>query len=257
MLVNPTMQQILTILLVIGLSTVDYASAADTPDSYAVTRVKAAVNHWRDQTSKVRAKMKVHRPDWEREMELESLTQGTDHSLVRFLAPPRDAGSASLTLGNEMWSYSPKINRVIKIPPSMMTQSWMGSDFSYNDLARSDDIIDYYEHKLVGKSDCLGVAAEDFELTPKPDAPVVWGKETLKVRKDNIICQHEFFDQAMQMIKVLNAKSVGQLGGKIFPLVMRMQKIENPEEWTEIVHETAEFNIKVDQNAFSIAALSK
>ena len=257
MLASPTMQQLLAILLVLALYMTPAVLAAETPEVYALTRVKAAVNHWRDQTSKIRAKMKVHRPDWEREMELESLTQGTDHSLVRFLAPPRDAGSASLTLGNEMWSYSPKINRVIKIPPSMMTQSWMGSDFSYNDLARSDDVIDYYDHKLTGKSDCLGEPAEDFELTPKPDAPVVWGKETLKIRKDNIICQHEFFDQSMQLIKVLNAQNVGMLGGKIFPLTMRMRKIENPDEWTEIIHEAAEFNLKVDQNAFSIAALSK
>ncbi|MCB0310569.1 MAG: outer membrane lipoprotein-sorting protein, partial [Bdellovibrionales bacterium] len=101
--------------------------------------VERAIEYWRDSSSYTAATMVIHRDDWERSLSLISWTSGRKKSLVRFTAPAKDAGSASLTLDNEMWSFAPKINRVIKIPSSMMHQSWMGSDFSYNDLSKTDD----------------------------------------------------------------------------------------------------------------------
>jgi outer membrane lipoprotein-sorting protein len=120
------------------------AQAESPPLSPATALVQEAIEYWREGSSHAVASMTVHRPDWERTMKFTSWTKGNDFSLIQFIAPPKDAGSASLKRGNEMWSYSPKIRRVIKIPSSMMAQSWMGSDFSYNDLARDDDIIEYY-----------------------------------------------------------------------------------------------------------------
>ena len=91
--------------------------------------IEEAIDYWRESSSFTEASMTIHRPDWERKMSLESWTLGRDKSLVRFTAPAKDSGNASLTIDEEMWSYSPKINRVIKIPASMMHQSWMGSEF--------------------------------------------------------------------------------------------------------------------------------
>src|SRR5690606_24430816 len=98
---------------------------------------------------------------------------------VRVAAPPKDAGNATLLLGNEMWSFNPKINRVIKIPSSMMNQSWMGSDFTNNDLAKADDLVDQYTHELLRTETRNGRRVYVIEATPKPAAPVVWGREVV------------------------------------------------------------------------------
>ena len=111
--------------------------------------VKAAIDYWRDVSSYTVARMTIHRPDWERTVSMRIWTRGEKESLVRVTAPAKDAGNGTLLIKKEMWSYNPKINRVIKIPSSLMTQNWMGSDFSNNDLAKADDLITQYTHKLL------------------------------------------------------------------------------------------------------------
>ena len=120
---------------------------AQTPD--AATLIKAAIEYWRDTSSYAVSEMTIHRPDWERRVTFRVWTRGDKHSLVRVIAPAKDVGNATLLVDNDMWSFTPKINRVIKIPSSMMTQSWMGSDFSNSDLAKADDLIEYYTHRLL------------------------------------------------------------------------------------------------------------
>jgi outer membrane lipoprotein-sorting protein len=111
--------------------------------------VRDAVNHWRGVSSYTEMSMVIHRPDWERKMTMRAWTKGEDQSLVRVLDPAKDRGNGTLTDKNSMWSFSPKVNRVIKVPSSMMGQSWMGSDFSNKDIAKADDIIDQYDHTLL------------------------------------------------------------------------------------------------------------
>jgi len=120
---------------------------AETLDAAAI--VKAAIKHWRGTSSYSVMTMTIHRPDWERTMTMEGWTQGDKKSIIRVLEPKKDAGNGTLLNDNIMWTYSPKVNRVIKIPSSMMNQSWMGSDFSNKDIARSSDIVDQYHHKLI------------------------------------------------------------------------------------------------------------
>ena len=104
------------------------------------------IDHWRGLSSYTVMTMVIHRPDWERTMTMRGWTKGDDQSLVRVMEPKKDRGNGTLTDDNSMWTFSPKINRVIKIPSSMMGQSWMGSDFSNKDVARADDIVDQYDH---------------------------------------------------------------------------------------------------------------
>ena len=114
--------------------------------------IRTAIEQWRGVSSRGVFTMMIHRPDWERSISMRSWMRGNEDSLVRVTGPSRDAGNATLTIENNMWSFSPKVNRVIKMPSSMMSQSWMGSDFSNNDVTKSDDIIDEYEHILI--EDC-------------------------------------------------------------------------------------------------------
>ncbi|MCB9030100.1 MAG: outer membrane lipoprotein-sorting protein [Deltaproteobacteria bacterium] len=217
--------------------------------------VKEAIDYWRGKTSYTEAQMTINRDDWKRTMKFQSWTMGTDKTLVRFTEPAKDAGSASLKNDNKMWSYSPKVNKVIKIPPSMMGQSWMGSDFSYNDLAKADDIVKRYSHKLLNEEERDAHKFYTVESIPLENAPVVWGKEILVIRDDYIIFKHQFFDQDMKLVKELTAEEIAPMGGKLIAKVIRMKNVEEKNEWTEIVHSKAEFGIEISNNVFTLSYL--
>lgn len=221
----------------------------------AALRVQAAMKYWRDESSYTEASMIINRSDWQRTMDLKGWTQGMKYSLIRFLAPPRDAGSASLKKGEEMWSYAPRINRVLKIPPSMMTQSWMGSDFSYNDLAKADDIIDNYSHRFIGHEKQNDHDIATIESVPLENAPVVWGKEILKIRDDNVLLEHAFYDQDMKPIKVLRTIEIKLMAGKLYPTVMRMENLEEKDRWTEIRYTRALFGLELNKSVFTLSNL--
>lgn len=217
--------------------------------------VKAAVEYQRENSSFVEASMTVHRPDWERTSSFKAWTIGNDKTLVVFTAPKKDAGSASLTLDDDTWSYAPKINKVIKIPPSMRNQSWMGSDFSYRDLSREDDIVKYYSHKLLETLESDGHKAYLIEALPLENAPVVWGKEVMKIRDDHILLEHTFFDQDMKPLKKLKTSEIDMLGGKLFPRLIHMEKLEEADNWTEVRYEKLEFGVEVPESMFTLGHL--
>ena len=135
------------------------ASNASTQDPAEI--VRSAIDNWRGTSSYGEMSMTIHRPSWERTMSMRSWTSGSKKSLVRVTAPKKDAGNGTLMVDNNMWSYAPKVNRVIKVPSSMMGQSWMGSDFSNKDVSRADDIVEQYDHTLVGREEHEGHAAEN------------------------------------------------------------------------------------------------
>jgi outer membrane lipoprotein-sorting protein len=213
--------------------------------------IKSAIDYWRDSSSFSVAEMTIHRPDWERRMTIRVWTRGDKQSLVRVAAPAKDAGNATLLLDNDMWTYNPKINRVLKIPSSMMNQSWMGSDFSNNDLAKADDLIDQYNHRLLRTEMRDGHKAYVIESRPKEFAPVVWGKEIETVRDDYILLEHAFYDQAGELIKQLTTEDIRPMGGKTIAARQRMQRADKPGEWTEIVTKEARFGIDVPRAFFT------
>ena len=181
----------------------------------AATIIKAAMDQWRGTTSHSTMSMTIHRPDWERTMTMEAWTAGEKKSLVRVLKPKKDADNGTLLLDKKMWTFSPKINRVIKIPSSMMSQNWMGSDFSNKDVARSADIIDQYTHNLINTENSEGHKVYVIRSVPKEDSPVVWGKEVLHIRDDYVMLEHTFYDQDMEPIKRMQTLQVGMMGGRM------------------------------------------
>lgn len=217
--------------------------------------IRAAIDYWRDVSSYSVADMTIHRPDWERRMTIRVWTRGEKLSLVRVVAPPKDAGNSTLLIDNEMWSFTPKINRVIKIPSSMMNQSWMGSDFSNNDLAKADDLIEHYHHTLLRTETREGHSAYVIESTPKEAAPVVWGREVVTVRDDYNVLEHAFYDQAGVLVKKLESLELEPMGGKVIVTRERMQKVDKPGEWTEIHVREARFGLDVPDNFFTLSNL--
>jgi len=199
--------------------------------------------------------MLVHRPDWERSMRLEVWTAGSERSLVRVVAPARDAGNATLLRDGAMWSFAPKVNRVIRIPASMMGQNWMGSDFSNRDVSRSDDILKHYEHRLVGSSEHEGLRVYEVASRPHPEAPVVWGLERLRIREDFVLLEHSFYDQQGTLLKRMQALEVREMGGRAVASVLRMGKVEQPGEWTEMHTEAVSFGEPMPERLFTLPAL--
>ncbi len=142
--------------------------------------VEDGFNYWRGQASVAVVDMTVHRPDWERTVTIKAWTLGQADSLFRIIAPSKDNGNGTLKKGKEMWMFNPKINRVIKLPPSMMSQSWMGSDFSNNDLSKTDSLIKDYDHTITGTETHEGQTVYLIDSMPKPGAPVIWGMQKAK-----------------------------------------------------------------------------
>jgi outer membrane lipoprotein-sorting protein len=231
------------------------AMEASPADRDATEIVRDAVNHWRGLSSDSVMTMVIHRPDWERSMTMRAWTKGDEKTLVRVLEPRKDRGNGTLTDDDNMWTFSPKVNRVIKVPSSMMGQSWMGSDFSNKDVARADDIIDQYDHRVLDTEDVDGITVYEIESVPHEDAAVVWGREVLRIREDHIVLTHSFYDQDGELVKTLTTLDIGEMGGRITALRQRMSKVDKPEEWTEIAVVSVSYDIQLSDNLFTLANL--
>jgi outer membrane lipoprotein-sorting protein len=213
--------------------------------------VRAAIDNWRGKSSYGEMTMTIHRPSWERTMSMRAWTQGSKKSLVRVTAPKKDAGNGTLTVDNNMWSYAPKVNRVIKVPSSMMAQSWMGSDFSNKDVSRADDIVEQYDHTLLGKEELEGHTVFVIESIPHEEAAVVWGKEVLHIRDDDVLVSQEYYDQEGVLVKTLRSLEIGEMDGRPLAIRQRMTKTDPDDEWTEFRIDSVEFDVKISDNVFT------
>ena len=217
--------------------------------------VNEAMDHWRGLTSYSEITMTIHRPDWERKMTMRAWSQGDKLSLVRVTGPKKDAGNGTLLNDKNMWTFSPKVNRIIKVPSSMMSQSWMGSDFSNKDISKSTDIIDQYDHELTRKEERDGHEIFTITSIPHEEAAVVWGKEVLTIRDDFVLLEQQYWDQDDRLVKSMKTLQVEEMGGRAVATIMRMGKQETPDEWTEITTGAIEFNLDLPANIFTLSNL--
>jgi len=229
------------------------AKAQDSLEGLAL--VDAAVKYYRGQASVATVRMIVHRSDWEREMTIKAWTLGKKYSLFYITDPPKDEGNGTLKRGTDMWTYNPKVNRVIKLPPSMMSQAWMGSDFSNNDLAKSDSIIDDYVHEVEAEKTVDGKTVYTVLSMPKPKAPVIWGMQKLYIREDHILLRQEFYDEEMALVKTMTGEQIETLGGKLFPRIWRMQKADAENEYTLLDYLELEFKESLPERLFTVSSL--
>ncbi|MFW6284173.1 MAG: outer membrane lipoprotein-sorting protein, partial [Desulfosalsimonas sp.] len=205
--------------------------------------------------SESRVRMTIHRPDWERTMTINVWTEAMENSIFWIVSPPKDRGNGTLKRGDEMWIYNPKVNRVIKLPPSMMSQSWQGSDFSNNDLAKSGNIVDQYTHEIIGTETHQDKTVYVIRSLPKPGAPVVWGMQKLKIREDHILLRQGFFDEDEKLVKAMTMEKIEMLGDRLYPVKWKMQKAGQKEEYTVLDYQTLEFDVDISDRMFTIARL--
>ena len=236
--------------------------AEDMPDAREF--MAAVIDESRGQTSYAELTMVVTRPDWTRTSKLVAWTKGRDKSLVRFTAPPREAGNAFLTLDDRIWTWSARIGRRIRLPTSLMSQSWAGSDLSYSDLARSDDRLDHYRFELspADASEIDVALSSDqriyrIDATPLDNAPVVWGKEALIVRADHVLLRQVFFDQSMQPVKRIETMRVDEVGSRVFASDTLVEDLEESGHTTRLVFDVIEFDTDISDEMFTTFELAK
>lgn len=206
----------------------------------------------RGDSSYSEATMDIIRPDWNRSMSMKSWTKGTELSLVLVTAPAKDKGSASLKRYREMWNWVPSIERIIKIAPSMLSQSWMGSDFTNDDLINQSSIVVDYQHSLVGEDTFDGESVWKIDAVAKPDAPVVWNKVSLWISKSTYLQRKiEFYDEFDELINVMSTFDVKMLGGRTVATRMEMQPLDEPGNKTVLTIHQAEFDFGIDDDFFS------
>ncbi|EJG0715062.1 outer membrane lipoprotein-sorting protein [Vibrio parahaemolyticus] len=206
----------------------------------------------RGKSSYSEATMEIVRPDWTRSMTMKSWTKGTELSLVLVTAPAKDKGSASLKRHREMWNWVPSIERVIKIAPSMLSQSWLGSDFTNDDLINQSSIVVDYQHALLGNDSFEGDKVWVIEATAKPDAPVVWNKVTLWISQSTYLQRKvEFYDEFDERVNVLTTYDVKELGGRKIATRMEMKPVDKPGNKTIFTTHQAQFDFDINDDFFS------
>ena len=236
----------LSVFLIVGLGTQVWA------DKQAYDIVKGAFDYARGKSSVCTLKMVIHRPDWKRTMVLKAQTKGSHDSLFYITEPKENFGNGTLKNDHGMWSYDPKINRTVRIPPSMMSQDWNGSDFSNNDLSKNEDEVALYTHKIIGTDTHDGKKVSVIESVPKKGAPVEWGMIKFKIREDHIILQSEFYDEDFKLVKKMTASQIQMMGGKLFAKIGKMEEASMASKYTTIEYQTITFDQDIPERVFTI-----
>jgi len=224
-------------------------------DLTAVDIIRKAMDHYRGQTSYSQMTMIIHRSDWQREITMRVWTEGDKQTLVRVTDPPRDEGNDTLSVDGSMWTYTPKTNRVTEITSSMVSESWMGSDFSNRDVSKGTAIIEQYDHTLLELRERDGHQIYVIQSIPHGDVAVEWGREVLHIRDDWIVLEQQFRDQDDVLVKTLRALEIGMMSGRSVATVIRMANEAAPDEWTELRTTVVEFDVELPPNLFTLSNL--
>ena len=197
-------------------------------------------------------KMTIVKPDWSRTMGLKIWSLEPDYALIYVTEPARDKGTVTLKRKNEVWNWIPSAQKVIKIPPSMMMQSWMGSDFTNDDLVKQSSIVQDYTHKFIGDENINGYDCWKIQLTPKPDAGVVWGKIVSWIsKKEYFQLKADYYDEDENIVKSFNGSDPQKMDDRTVLTHWEMVPVDEPGNKTILDYDKIDFNIKIDQSFFS------
>jgi hypothetical protein len=199
--------------------------------------------------------MHVKTARYERTMTMESWAQGEDRSLIRILAPAKEAGMATLKVDDNIWNYLPKVDRTMKVPAGMMSGSWMGSHFTNDDLVKDSRMADDFTYRMLREpgGDPQGTWA--IECLPKPDAAVVWGKVLVTLGADELPREITYWDEQGALARTMRFDDVRSTGGRRIPFRMTLIPADAPEEFTEVIYQDIEFDLAIPESTFTLQAL--
>lgn len=239
------MKRLLSILLIF------FTTISQGQDAEAI--VEKSIEQFKGETSEATMSMEIIRPSWSRTITMKAWSKGEDFSLIKILSPARDEGIGYLKRDKEIWNWQPSIERTIKLPPSMMSQSWMGSDFTNDDLVRESSTLTDYDHEIIGNDTINNRPCWKIKMTPEPDAPVVWGKVIAWISKDQYLeLRTEFYDEEGELINIMKASNIQQMGDRTIPTRLEMIPADKEEHKTVVTYESIEYNLSIPDDFFSI-----
>jgi len=237
--------------ILFALLTMSLAASAAAGELTASQIIEKADDLTRGASSYSEMTMKVVTPRYEREVRMKGWTAGRDKAFIVILAPEKERGVTFLKQGRMMWNYLPDVERTIKIPPSMMSQGWMGSDLSNNDLSRADSLIVDFEHRLAGEETMLGDACWKVELLTRPDAPVEWSKVVIWVAKDTFIMRRaEYYDEDEEIARVIIVDRIVEASGRKVGSRMVVENKVKEGHSTTLLYDKIEFDVTIAPGTF-------
>ena len=231
-----------------------YSPPATTQDAKSI--VRKADEKIRGKSSHVRMTIQTIRPDWRRTMEIEAWMKGTDLSLIRILAPAKERGIIFLKKEKEVWVWYPALERSIRLPPSMMSQSWMGTDFTNDDLVKESSILHDYSHRITGdtiidKRDCYTI-----EMIPLPEAAVEWSKVIVCIDKKDFMELHSrFYDEDGQLINTMNSRDIQMMSERLIPTTFEMIPADKKNQRTEMKYQRIDFDPVIPDAFFTLETM--
>lgn len=220
--------------------------------------VRRADEKMRGKTSEALLTVQTIRPRWSRDMTIKSWTKGKDLVMILVTAPAKDKGISFLKRKKEVWNWIPSIERNIKLPPSMMSQSWMGTDFTNDDLVKEASIVEDYNQQLSGDSIIGDRPCHVIDLVPKPNTAVVWGRLRMYIdKKDDIMMLVHYYDEDMQLINTMLAGDIKMMGGKILPARLEMIPANKKGHKTVLIYHSLFFDKPLDDQFFSTQNMSR
>jgi outer membrane lipoprotein-sorting protein len=202
--------------------------------------------------------MTIERPRYNREVSMRSWLKGRDHSLILITAPARDNGTVFLMRDNDIWNYDPRIDRTTRLPSSMMAQSWMGSDFTNDDLVRDTDLVEDFDHQILRTEEYNGYDCYVIEMIPKPGTPIVWGKVLVWISTEEYIqLRVENYDQRNELVNTMELTEISTFGDRQIPTRITVTPADKQNERTILTYQTIEFDIDVDYDFFSRANMQR
>ena len=196
--------------------------------------------------------MTIVRPTWERTVEFKSWSSGRDNALTLITAPAREKGQTFLKRKNEMWNWNPTISRLIKLPPSMMSQGWMGSDYTNDDILRESSVINDYTHEIVGEEMVAGRLCYKIKMIAKEEAAVIWGSQIRWIdKKDFLLLKAELYDEDNYLVRTELGEDVKTMDGRLIPTRLELIPAEEEGHKTIVEIKEIEFNKPINDSFFS------
>ena len=196
--------------------------------------------------------MTIIRPTWQRTVEFKNWSLGRDYALTLITAPAKDVGQTFLKRNTEMWSWNPSISRLIKFPPSMMSQGWMGSDYTNDDILKESSVVNDYTHEIIGEETIDGRLCYKIKMQAKEDAVVVWGHQIRWIdKKDFLILRAELYDEDGFLVRTETGSDIKIMDGRVIPTRLELVPSEEPGNKTIVDIKDIKFNVQIAENFFS------
>jgi outer membrane lipoprotein-sorting protein len=196
--------------------------------------------------------MTIVRPSWERTVEFKSWTMGRENSLTLITAPAKDQGQTFLKRGQEMWNWNPSINRLIKLPPSMMSQGWMGSDYTNDDILKESSVVNDYTHEIVSEEMIGDRLCYQIKMVAKEDASVVWGHQIRWIdKKDLLVLKAELYDEDGSLVRTELGSEIKMMDGRFIPTLLELIPAEEKGNKTVVIIKDIRFNVPIEDSFFS------